>query len=266
VFSAWAEQASGYSDKALDRTRDALSLAQQLSHPYSLAYARGIAAAVHQFRKEPELIQDTAEASLGIATEHGFPFWSAFQTILLGWVLVNRGKVDEGITQMSCGMEAYWATGAELLRPYFIGVLAEAFARKGLIERGLDLLDEALQTVERTGERFYEAELYRQKGELLTRLLTRSDGEQPDSQDLSAKSSRWSEIEGCFLRAISIARQQQAKWFELRSTLNIARLWQRQGRIEEAHAMLAQTYGWFTEGFNTADLKDAKALLDELSA
>ena len=118
IFSAWASQTAGYPDQALKRSRDALSLAQQLSHPYSLAYARGIAAAFHQFRKEEELTQDLADASLGVATEHGFPFWSAFQTILLGWVLVKQGKADEGIAQMSRGMEAYWATGAELLRPY----------------------------------------------------------------------------------------------------------------------------------------------------
>ena len=170
IFSAWASQTAGYPDQALKRSSDALSLAQQLSHPFSLAYAQGIAAAVHQFRKEEELTKDFADASLGVATEHGFPFWSAFQTILLGWVLVKRGKVDEGLAQISRGMDAYWATGAELLRPYLIGLLAEALVERGSMERGLALLAEALEAVEKTGERFYEAELYRQKGELLLRL------------------------------------------------------------------------------------------------
>jgi predicted ATPase len=160
AFSAWTSQTCGYADRALKRISEALSSAQQLSHPYSLAYARGIAAGVHQYRREVELTQNMAEASLGLATKQGFTFWSAFQTILLGWVLSKRGRREEGIEQMSRGMQSYWATGAELLRPYFMGLLAEAFAEKGSIDRGLSLLDEALETVDRTGERFYEAELY----------------------------------------------------------------------------------------------------------
>ena len=258
VFSAWASQTAGYPDQALKRSRDALSLAQLLSHPYSLAYARGIAAAFHQFRKEGEVTRDLADASLGVATEHGFPFWSAFQTILLGWVLVKQGKTDEGIGQMSRGMEMYWATGAELLRPYLIGLLAEALAEGGSTERGLALLAEALEAVEKTGERFYEAELYRQKGELLFRFYSE------DSENFTAQSSRSCEIERCFLKAISVASRQQAKWFELRAATSLARLWHRQGRKEEAHEMLTKSYSWFTEGFDTADLKDATALLDEL--
>jgi predicted ATPase/class 3 adenylate cyclase len=261
VFSAWASQAAGYPDQALKRSRDALSLAQLLSHPYSLAYARGIAAAFHQFRNDGEVTQDLADASLGLATEHGFPFWSAFQTILLGWVLVKQGRADEGIAQMSSGMETYLATGAELLRPYLIGLLAEALAESGSTERGLALLAEALEAVEKTGERFYEAELYRRKGE----LLFRSYSEGSESIDFTAQSSRSCEIERCFLKAISIADRQEAKWFELRATTSLARLWHRQGKKEEAHTMLTKSYSWFTEGFDTADLKESKALLDQLN-
>jgi len=161
---------------------------------------------------------------------------------------------------MSRGMEMYWATGAELLRPYLIGLLAEALAESGSTERGLVLLAEALEAVEKTGERFYEAELYRQKGELLFRFYS----EGSELTDFTAQSSRSCEIEGCFLKAISVASRQQAKWFELRAATSLARLWHRQGRKEEAHAMLTKSYSWFTEGFDTADLNDAKALLDEL--
>jgi class 3 adenylate cyclase/predicted ATPase len=259
VFSAWAAQALGRSDHALERKQTALNSAEQLSHPYSLAYAQGISAAVHQFRKEAELAHDIAQVGLGMATEHGFRFWSAFQTILLGWVLVDRGKANNGIAQMKGGMEAYLATGAQLLRPYFVGLLAAAVAETESIESGLALLDEALETVEKTGERFYESELYRQKGE----LLIRSDGEQLDPRKVTDESSRLTS-EACFLKAISIARCQQAKWFELRCTSSLARLWLRQGRIQEAHAMLSETYSWFTEGFGTADLKAAGLLLNEL--
>jgi len=261
VFSAWASHTTGYPDQALKRSRDALSLAQQLSHPYSLAYARGIAAAFHQFRKDPEATQHLADASLGVATEHGFPFWSAFQTILLGWVLVKQGRVDEGIAQMSRGMDTYWTTGAELLRPYLVGLLAEALAERGSTERGLGLLAEALEAVEETGERFYEAELYRQKGE----LLFRSYSEGSELTDFTTQSSRSNEIESCFLKAINVAERQQAKWFELRAATSLARLWHRQGRTQKALATLAKSYSWFTEGFDTDDLKDAKSLLDRLN-
>jgi predicted ATPase len=140
--------------------------------------------------------------------------------------------------------------------------LAEALAERGSTERGLALLAEALEVVERTGERFYEAELYRQKGELLFRSY--SDGS--ELIDFTAQSSRSHEIESCFLKAISVAEHQQAKWFELRAATNLARLWHRQGRKEKAHTMLTKSYNWFTEGFDTADLKDAKALLDQLGA
>jgi len=260
VFSAWALQSTGYSDQALKSSIDALSLARLLSHPYSLAYAQGIAAAFHQFRKDLEVTQGLADASLGVATEHGFPFWSAFQSVLIGWVLVKQGKADEGIAQMSRGMEAYRATGAELLRPYLIGLFAEALAEGGSTERGLVLLAEALETVEETGERFYEAELYRQRGE----LLFRSFSEDSRLPDITAPLSRSSEIERCFLKAMTVAGRQQAKWFELRAATSLARLWRHQGRKNDAHTMLAKSYNWFTEGFDTIDLNDAKALLKEL--
>jgi predicted ATPase/class 3 adenylate cyclase len=261
VFSGWALQSTGYSDQALKRSHDAVNLAQLLSHPYSLAYARGIAAALHQFRKEVEVTQGLADASLGLASEHGFPFWSAFQNILLGWVLVKQGKADEGIAHMSRGMEAYWATGAELLRPYLIGLLAEVLGERESTERGLTLLAEALEAVEKTGERFYEAELYRQKGELLFRSYKEGSG----LHDFTAHSSRSGEIERCFLKAMTVAGRQKAKWFELRAATSLARLWNHQGRKEDAHTVLVKSYNWFTEGFDTADLKDARLFLSQLN-
>ena len=161
---------------------------------------------------------------------------------------------------MSSGLEAYWATGAELLRPYLIGLFAEALAEGGSTQRGLALLADALEAVEKTGERFYEAELYRQKGELLSRPY----GEGSKLIDL-ARSSRSCEIERCFLKAMTVAGRQQAKWFELRAATSLARFWQHQGRKEEAQTMLAESYNWFTEGLDTADLKDARLLLSQLN-
>ena len=162
---------------------------------------------------------------------------------------------------MISGMETYWTTGAELLRPYLVGLLAEALAERESTERGLALLAEALEAVEKTGERFYEAELYRQKGE----LLFRSYSEGSELIDFTAQSSRSQEIERCFLKAISVADHQQAKWFELRAATSLARLWHRQGKTEKALATLAKSYSWFTEGFDTADLEDAKSLLGRLT-
>jgi class 3 adenylate cyclase/predicted ATPase len=259
VFSAWISQTAGYPEQALKRSHDALDLAQLLAHPYSLVYARGIAAAFHQYRKEEDSTRDLADASLSLATEHGFPFWSGFQTILLGWALVKQGKADEGIAQMSRGMEAYWATGAELLRPYLLGLFAEALVEGGSTERGLRLVAEALEAVKKTEERFYEAELYRKKGE----LLFRSYGE--GSELIDSAEPRSCEIERCFLTAISVASRQQAKWFELLAATSLARLWQRQGRKEKAQMVLSNAYSWFTEGFDTVDMKDAKLLLDLLN-
>ncbi len=260
IFSAWALQTVGYSDQAVQRTQGAITLAQQLTHPYSLAYARGIAAALHQFRQERELTQELGTASLDLATEHEFPFWSAFQRILLGWASVKKGRVDEGIEQMRRGMEAYLATGAELLRPYLLGLLAEASKEKGSTAQALAILAQGLEAVEKTGERFYEAELYRQKGE----VLLRSCCEGSELSDVTAWSSSSCEIETCFLKAINVASRQQARWFELRATTGLARLWNHRGEKGKAHSTLTKSYSWFTEGFDTADLKDAKRLLDQL--
>jgi predicted ATPase len=157
-------------------------------------------------------------------------------------------------------MQAYWATGAELLRPYLTGLQAEALAEGGSTERALALLDEALEAVEKTGERFYESELYRQKGALLFRRYS----EGSELADFTAQSSRSCESERCFLKAISVVGRQQAKWFELRAATSLARLWQHQGRKEKARTMLAKSYSWFTEGFDTVDLQDAKSLLGQL--
>jgi predicted ATPase len=169
---------------------------------------------------------------------------------LRGWALAHQGQTQEGIEQMSQGMIACRGTGAELARPYWLALLAEAYGILGEPEAGLTALAEALTLVDKTGERHYEAEIYRLKGELL----------------LQQSSSNQTEAESCFHKAIAIAQNQQAKSFELRSATSLARLWQQQGKRQEAHALLAPVYNWFTEGFDTVDLKDAKVLLDELAS
>ena len=227
-----------------------LALAQQIAHPFSLSFALSMAARFYQFRREGRATQECAEAAISLTTEQGFPYWRAFSSILRGWALVQQqGQAKEGIEQMYQGLRAHRATGAEAGRPYFLALLAEAHGTLGKPEEGLTVLAEALVHVEHSGERYYEAEIHRLKGELLRQ----------QSSDHQA------EAETCFYHAMDIARSQQAKSFELRAATSLARLWQQQGKRQEAHALLAPVYGWFTEGFDTADLIEAKALLDVLS-
>jgi predicted ATPase len=171
----------------------------------------------------------------------------AFGTILRGWALTAQGAGAEGIAQMRQGFAAYGATGAEVDRPYLIALLAEACREVGQAEEGLTVLIEALAFVDKTGDRYWEAELYRHKGELLLALAEENQAE----------------AEACFQKAIEIARRQGAKSFELRAVMSLSRLWQ-QRKQAEAHQLLSEIYGWFTEGFDTTDLKEAKVLLEEL--
>ena len=184
---------------------------------------------------------------VAVTTEQGFPFWGAVGTIYCGWVKVKNGDVAEGISLLRSGSAAYRATGARVWIPYHIALLARADEIAGQIEEGLTQLDDALQIVERTGERWLDAELYRQKGQLLLR-----QGHSEAAEEL-------------YRKALSIAREQEAKLWELRTAVSLARLRRDQGRRAEARDLLAPVYNWFTEGFDTPDLKETKALLDELA-
>jgi predicted ATPase len=203
---------------------------------------------LHQLLRDGRKAQDQAEALIALATEHGFPLWLAAGVVVQGWALADNGRAEDGIAVIRRGLADYQATGAEMWSPYFLSLLAEAHARAGQAATGQRLTADALCRVERTGVRWIEAELHRIRGEL---LLTLPESERPMA-------------EGCFCRALAVAREQGAKMWELRASMRLTRLWRDQGRRAEAFALLAPVYGWFTEGFDTADLKDAKALLDEL--
>jgi predicted ATPase len=192
--------------------------------------------------------QERAEAAIRLATTLGFPLWMAISSILRGWALVQQGQAREGIAQINQGMMDYRATGAKLALSHYLALLAEAHGTIGEPEAGLTALREALTLVDTTGERVWEPELHRLKGELL----------------LQQTSDNATEAETCFQHAISIAQNQSAKSWELRAATSLARLWHQQGKRQEAHDLLAPVYHWFTEGFDTADLQDAKALLDTL--
>jgi len=249
VFGAQTLWVLGYPDQALRRIDEALTWAQELAHPSNLAFALCFAARFHQLRREPHSAQEQAEAAIALSQEHGFLQFLADALMLHGWTLAEQGQGDEGIAEIQQGISAWQATGAEIALPYYLTMLAEALGKSGRPEEGLRVLTEALASVDKNGERYYEAELSRYQGELLLRQAL------PDV----------AQAEACLQQALTIARHQHAKSWELRAALCLARLWQQQGKRAEAHELLAPVYGWFTEGFDTADLQEAKALLDALA-
>jgi predicted ATPase len=249
-FAHWTLWMLGYPEQGLARSQEAVMLAQHSGHPFSLGFALCWASVFHQFRREVRATQERAEAAFSLAMAQGFPSWMAQGAILRGWALAQQGQAQEGIAQIEQGLRAFRATGAEIERSYFLALLAEAYGMMGHQETGLTMLTEALALVDTTGEHWYEPALYRLKGELLLQLSS-------DNQ---------AEAENCFQQAITVAQNQQAKSFELRAATSLARLWPQQGKRQEAYDLLAPIYGWFTEGFDTADLQDAKALLNELGA
>jgi class 3 adenylate cyclase/predicted ATPase len=240
----------GYPDQALRCSREALTLAQELAHPFSLAYAMCFAGKLCQLCRDVQAAQARATAAMALCTEQGFALYLARGTILQGWTMAAQGQGAAGLAQMRQGLVAYQATGAAVFRPYYLAFLAEAYGKVGQAGEGLTLLGEALAAMHKTGERFCEAELYRLKGEL---LLVRS-------------AENHGKAEACFQQALTVARRQQAKSLELRASMSLARLWQHQGKRAAARELLAPIYGWFTEGFDTVDLQEAKALLDELAS
>jgi predicted ATPase len=249
-YVAWHLWLLGYPDQALTRSHEAITLAQELSHPFSLASALDYAAFVHCYRREGQATLERAEAGMALAREKGFPQFLALGMIMRGWALAVQGQGEEGIAQLHQGLAAFRAAGAKISRSRDLALLAEAYGEVGQTEAGLTVLVEALAVVDHTGERYWEAELYRLEGEL---RLARS-----------AEQHREAEI--CFHQALDITRRQQAKSLELRAALSLVRLWQQQGKRADARQLLAPVYGWFTKGFDTADLQEAKALLADFSA
>ena len=239
----------GYPEQALARFYDALALAQELSHPYSLAHAQYVAAWLSQFRRDVPAVHEHAEAVVALSTEQGFPVWEAQGMSLRGWALAMQGQGEAGMAQVRQGIAAYRATGAALLIPYFCTVLAEVSDHLGHTEDGLHALAEAHTLVEQQEDRWWEAEISRLRGVLLLRQAVTPQ----------AEAETWLQ------RALDVARRQGAKSLELRAAMSLSRLWQQQGKQAEARVLLAPIYGWFTEGFDTADLQEARALLEALA-
>ena len=244
--TAWVLWLLGYPDQALTRSHAMLTYAQELQHAFSLARALLNVATLHKLRGEADATQEWAEAALAIMTEQGFGQNLGNATFTRGWALAAQGRHEEGMAQMRQGLAARRAMGTGITLAEYSARLGEAYGRIGQAEEGLRLLAEALAVVDK-GDRWYEAELHRIKGELLLRQAV------PDAP----------QAEACFQQALAVARRQQAKSWELRAAMSLSRLWQQQGKRAEARELLAPIYSWFTEGFDTPDLQEAKALLED---
>jgi predicted ATPase len=237
----------GFPDQALAQSNAGVAEARRLGHPPSLALTLGTNTRLRSLVGGDAISDEQPEQLVAIASEQGFPYWYAWGTILCGWAKVQNGDVAEGISLLRQGLTAYRATGTELSVPTHIAFLARACEIAGQVESAITLLDDALQIVERTGERVFAAELNRHKGQLLLR-----QGHSEVAEEF-------------YRKALNIAVEQKAKLWELRAAVSLARLRRDQGRRAEARDLLAPVYGWFTEGFDTPDLKEAKKLLDEVS-
>jgi predicted ATPase len=246
----------GYPDQALHRSQEALALAQALDHPFTLVQALGSGVAMTRMRRrEVQAAQEYIQAELRLSSEKRFVHYQAAADCRQGWAFVDAGQVEEGIAHLRQALTARQAMGANTHRTLYSIQLAEGYRKAGRVEEGLDVLAEASLIMQDTGERCCEAELYRVRGEL---LLTPSVGDEAEAE------ASFHQAETCFQHAIEVARQQSAKSWELRATKSLCRLWRSQGKREAARQILEKIYGWFTEGFDTGDLQEAKTLLEEL--
>jgi predicted ATPase len=246
-FVLWNQ---GFPDQALAHTEEAIVASRAAAHPLSEAWALSWAGMLHQLRGDVRLCRERAEAALALAIEQVLPFYVMYAKVYGGWALVKQGRTEEGLARLRSGLDAYCATGAKLYKPRWRALLADACLDAGRIEEGLSAVREAIAETKETGACYNVAELNRLEGELL----------------LAPKEPDESGAEASFREAIAIGRGQGAKSFELRAATSVARFWLHRGRRIAARDLLAPVYSWFTEGFDTVDLKEAKALLDELMA
>jgi predicted ATPase len=236
----------GYPDQALASVHEALARVQHQFQPYSQVYALSIAAQLHQFRQEAQAVIAQTEAVNLLATKHGFAFFVTVGKMLEGWALTKQGQVERGIMQLRDGLIAFDSSGLQLAKPYYLALLAEAHQAIGETQEALDRIDQALAIVDKTAERWYEAELQRLRGEAL-----------------QMQGAEEQEVASSFLKALALARQQEAKSLELRTAISLSRLWQKHNR-QQARELLTVVYGWFREGLDTPDLKTARLLLADL--
>jgi predicted ATPase len=251
AFDACCLWGLGYPDQAFKRSQEALSLARKLDHAFTLADVLCYAGCLfHEMGRDAPALKARSEELTQLLNEKRIPSWLGTDASYEGEALAMLGQIDEGIASMRQGLVLKHTTGARVNSSGTLCALAEAQVKAGRTEEGLSLLDQALALVLETGEGYYEAELHRVRGELIR--ARRAQGDE-------------AEAEASFREAVEVARRQQARSWELRATVSLCRMWHSQGRVEEAHQTLAEIYGWFTEGFDTADLREARGLLEEFS-
>jgi predicted ATPase/class 3 adenylate cyclase len=249
AYISWDLLILGFPDQALSQIDQALALSRKLQHPPTLAYALTMCGCFNRLRHVEHATEEPLRELIDIATEQNFSFFLALATMMRGHALVARGDTEEGLALARKGLNDKLAIGSVANQTYYLGLLARSCARAGRIDDALSVLATALDAAESMGERWFEAELHRMSGEYVIELRSNDEAR----------------AEACFCRAVALAQRQNAKLWELRAAASLARLWRDQGKRAEAHDLLAPIYGWFTEGFDTPDLKDAKALLDELA-
>jgi predicted ATPase len=238
----------GYPDQAVKAVEEAVDLARRLKHPFTLAIVLAFASFVHQLRKEALRVRELTQTGMDVCTEQSIPAYLAVGRILNAWAMRTLDGSLDVEPEVRNGLEILSRLGSHVRRPYYLGLYAENCLCHARLTEGLAAVDEAMALAETGGERWYQAELYRVRGVLLLH------------QDRANQAM----AEANFGQAMATARGQQARWLELRAATSLARLWADQAKRKKAHDLLAPVYGWFTEGFDTADLKDAKALLDSL--
>ena len=235
----------GYPDQAAQSAAEAVTHGEGLSHYPSLAHALMWAGYVHQLRRDPQAVYDYAERLRALGTEHKLALYTAVGSIMRGWALCYQSRPKVGLRELRGGIDGFATLKVRLNLAYFTALLAEAYHRAGKFEPALAAVEDA----DRLAERWCQSGILQLKGEIL----------------ISSGAARWADAETCFDEALRIARRQEAKSPELRTATSLARLWGEQGRRAEARKLLAPAYGWFTEGFDTADLRDAAKLLSELA-
>ena len=266
-FGGWVLWSLGYPEKALSKANEALALARRLNHPQTLALALFMTSFVHFLRREFEDSCKQSQASMAVSLEHELPQTLAWSSTHHGLSLAALNQGEKGIRQARESIDRQRALGAELARPNFLAMLAEMLGKYGRVDEGLSTVTEALEIARRTGERAKEAMIHNVRGELLLKKAGVSDdaADIHTTTDADNKEQLIKDAEECFLEGIRVAREQKAKGWELRVTTSLCRIWQQRGKGEEAREMLSQIYNSFTEGFDTPDLKEAHALLEELS-
>jgi predicted ATPase len=248
IILPWALCLRGYLDQAVHQTREIVRQSQAHANPITQAYVLSHAGNVHQCYRQVSAVREGAERLITLCREQQYGFFEAYGLIQQGWALVHQHQPEEGLRQLQQGISTLRTSGTGSVLSNVLVLLADAYQRLERVDEGLQILDEALSQAHQTGACCYEAEIHRLKGELLLQ-------QSPDN---------YIEAEICFQQAIDTAQHQSAKLWELRAATSLARLWQQQGKRKEAYDLLAPVYEWFTEGFDTVELQDARALLDEL--